>query len=154
MKNKTKTYILLASVLIIWGIIGYKIISTIQPDTPQVHFQNQVVAFKPKKRIEVDTFSINKVNRDPFLGTLYKKKEPIIKIKPKPLKKEFVWLPITYHGAISKTDSKSQVFIVSISGRQCLMKIKQEINGVRIRSGNEKAITVTYKGRSKVVSKS
>ncbi|MDD7886050.1 hypothetical protein [Flavivirga sp. 57AJ16] len=152
MKNKTKTYVLLALVLGIWGIIGYRIVSTINPVAPDVVQQGFEVAFNPKAQIEVDTFSIQPVNRDPFLGTLLVKKKPKRTFK-KPTQPKVVWLPVLYHGSISKQDTKTKVFIVSINGQQNLMKIGQTIHGVKLIKGNSNSVTLTYKEARKTIQK-
>ncbi len=153
MKNKTKTYILLVAVLGIWGIIGYKILSAFGPEKEVLNDTFQVTAFKPKTSEEIDTFSVKTVSRDPFLGTLTKKKKPIVKQKKVIPKPEFKWVPIIYHGAISNKSSKSQIFVVSINGKQHLMKIGQEVDGVKLKSAITKNIVVTYKGKRKTINK-
>ena len=143
---------LLALVLGIWGIIGYRIVSTINPSAPEVVGQGFEVAFKPKTNIELDTFSIQTVNRDPFLGTLLVKKKPKRTFK-KTMQPKVVWLPVLYHGSISKQNTKTKVFIVSINGRQNLMKIGQTINGVKLIKGNSNSVTLTYKRARKTIQK-
>ena len=151
MKNKTKIYILLTLVLSIWGVIGHKIISAVNPASPEIIQQNFDTSFNPKTNTEIDTFSIKPSERDPFLGTLYIKKKSIQKkIKPKEL---FVWLPIVYHGNISKQDSKTKVFIISIDNEQHLMTLGQVIKGVKLIRGNNSNIIVSYKGVRKTMTK-
>ncbi len=152
MKNKTKTYILLALVLGVWGAIGYRIVSTINPSAPDVAQQNFEVSFSPKTNIEVDTFSIRVVNRDPFLGTLLVKNKPKKTIR-KTVQPKITWLPVLYHGSISKQNTKTKVFIISVSGQQNLMKIGQTINGVKLIRGNNNSVTVSYKGARKTINK-
>ena len=151
MKNKTKTYTLLILVLSIWGIIGYKIIATVNSALPEIASQNFEHTFNPKTNTEVDTFSIQSSERDPFLGTLYIKKKSIPqKIKPKtPL----VWLPIIYHGNISKQNAKAKVYIISIDNQQHLMKTGQTINEIKLVRGNNSNIIVSYKGVRKTIEK-
>ncbi len=152
MKNKTKTYILLTLVLGVWGAIGYRIVSTINPSGPDMVQQNFEVSFNPKTNTEVDTFSIQVANRDPFLGTLLVKKKPVKSVK-KQAQPKVVWLPVLYHGTISKQNTKTKVFIVSISGQQNLMRIGQIINDVKLIKANNNNITVTYKGARKTIQK-
>lgn len=153
MNNKAKTYILLVTVLAIWGIIGFKILTTLNPDAPNMMPQNDMVAFKPKTNIAVDTFSVQLTERDPFLGTLYIKKKPKAKTKRVKPKEALVWAPIIYHGAIAKQQSKTQVFVISINGQQNLMKVGQEVNGIKLVKANAKEIRVTYKGEKKTIAK-
>jgi len=48
LKNKTKTYLLLAAVLGIWGTIGYRIISGASPTISEVKQDNFDMVFNPK----------------------------------------------------------------------------------------------------------
>ncbi|TXG34843.1 hypothetical protein [Seonamhaeicola maritimus] len=150
MKNKTKTYVLLAVVLGVWGVIGFKIFSFVNPKTPDVSKNNSEVAFTPKVNTELDTFSIQPSNRDPFLGNLYIKKKSIVK---KNIIPEVVWLPITYHGSLNKQSGKNKVFVVSINKKQSLMKLGQAVDGVKLLNGNTNKIIVSYKGNRKTIPK-
>ncbi len=151
MKNKTKTYLLLLGVLSIWGIIGYKILTTLNPDAPKLVHNDFDASFNPKINTTIDTFSIQTVNRDPFLGTL------IVKKKPTTVKKQVVvkteWIPISYHGSILQQQGKNKVFIVSIQNQQSIMKIGQTINGVKLLRADAKNIVVTYKNMRKTIPK-
>jgi hypothetical protein len=98
----------------------------------------------------VDTFSISKVDRDPFLGTITKKKTNIsTKAKRKPL----VWRPIDYLGVVNTSHKKARVFIVNINGKQYLLKRGQVKDSVTLLSGNDKSIVLSYKGEQKKVSR-
>ncbi len=135
----------------VWGVVGYKILSVTNPTLPDIAYQNTDVSFNPKTSIKMDTFSIQTVNRDPFLGTLYVKKKSVSKkIKPK---EPFVWVPIIYHGNISKQDGKTKVFIISIDNQQHLMKKGQVIKEVKLIRGNNSNIIVSYKGDRKTIPK-
>ena len=142
---------LIGIVVCVWGIIGFRILSVVNPSTPEIMQQHFDVSFNPKGNKEMDTFSIQTANRDPFLGTLYMKEKPRVKnIKPKtPL----VWLPIIYHGIISKQNSRAKVFIISINGQQQLVKVGQVISEVTLVRGNSREIIVSYKGVRKTISK-
>lgn len=152
MKNKTKTYLLLALVLAIWGIIGYKIISATNPTSPITERLQTDATFTPKIKKEIDTFSIKTVNRDPFLGTLLVKKRTKTE-RPK-LQASIVWKPITYHGTISNKSGNAKVFIVSIDNQQHLMKPGQTINEVKLIKGNNNSVLFSYKGSRKTITKS
>ncbi len=150
MQNKTKTYILLAFVLGIWGVIGYKIISPINPAVPNMANSEFNKSFTPKVNTVLDTFSIQTTDRDPFLGTLNTKKKSVIKKIKKP---ETVWVTILYHGSVNRQASENKVFVVSINGEQHLMKTGQTINDIKLISGTTKEITIAYKGDIKTINK-
>ncbi|PQV48799.1 hypothetical protein CLV33_1044 [Jejuia pallidilutea] len=150
MEKKTKIYLLLGAVLVIWGIIGYKIVSTLNPDPITQTKVNFDMAFKPKQHTETDTFSIQLAHRDPFLGTLHKERQSKPKIRQKT---ETTWIPVLYHGIITETSGKNKVFIVSISNKQILMKQGQTISGISLLKGNDTSITLRYKGTTKTITK-
>lgn len=141
-------------VLIIWGIIGYKILDAIQPREPSMEVNNFDASFNPKPLNKVDTFSIAVAYRDPFLGTFQKKQ--MISYSPKPMetKPDIVWMPIIYHGTISKQTTKPDVFIISINGQQHIMKIGQTIDEVTLTTGTNTSVLVTYKSKRKTIEKS
>ena len=66
---------MLVAVLGIWGTIAYKIVNGLSPDEVEVTPQNFDVAFNPKQPKQTDTFSINAIERDPFLGNLSSNKQ-------------------------------------------------------------------------------
>ncbi len=152
MKNKTKTYLLLAAVLAIWGIIGFKIVTTLNPEVPEAKKQEDRITFTPKSHTVKDTFSIRPAQRGPFLGTLYVKKQESTPRITKP-KEEFIWIPITYHVTVSKQDSKEKLCILSINGQQYIMKIGQEVQEVKLVKASNTDIQVSYKGQRKTVPK-
>ena len=153
MKSKTKTYVLLVAVIAIWGIIGFKIVSTINPEAPEVNRQNDMIAFTPKKEVLMDTFSIQLVERDPFLGTLLVDKQKNSKPKFSMPTDTLTWIPIIYHGTVSKRDSKERIFVISIDGQQQVMKVGQELKGVRLIRVTDKEVVVSYKGARKTIPK-
>lgn len=139
---------LLGVVLLIWGVVGYKILNTLSPDAPT---QNQLkeISFEPKKIAEKDTFSILANYRDPFLGTLPKKK--VVKRKSKPKVAAVPEPNIIYTGSVINNDKKNSIFFVTIDGNQFLMKTKQQKQKVTLLSGTETAIRVRINGKLKTI---
>ena len=139
LNNKFKTYLLIAAVLGIWGFIGLKISSGLQPidDLKAVEPQNQ--SFRPSV-LKVDSFFIQNVDRDPFLGTLYrppkKQKQTPRSPQPKILKQ------ITYSGIVQNKGHKSPVFVVQINNRQYILKKGQTADSVMLIRGTVNEIVV------------
>jgi type II secretory pathway component PulC len=154
LKNKTKTYALLVLVFTIWGIIGFKMFSAIKPEIPEQVNQQSTILFIPKTDISGDVFSIQPSERDPFLGTLYTKKQTKKKSKSKVEKQELVWVPIVYHGIVSSSNNKEGIYILSIQGKQHLVKIGQTINNVKLLRATRTEILVQFKGVRKFIAKS
>ncbi len=151
LKNKTKIYVLLAVVLGIWGTIGYKLINGMSPDIAKVNEENFDLSFNPKTNTEIDTFSIKDTERDPFLGTLSRKKinrTASTKSSKKLIKDNRV---IIYGGLIKKQNSSDYVFIVNINKNQYLLKKGQTADSVKLIKGNEKGITIRYHNKNKTI---
>lgn len=131
-------------------MIGYRIFSSLGSgnNTPQA--KNITVNFKPKAIKEQDTFSISSFSRDPFLGTF--KVKPVKKRQAAPVvKKEITWPAVRYSGLIGSVDSKQQIYFVFVNNVQYLMKLKDEMNGVKLLKASKKSITVSYQKQQKTI---
>lgn len=148
MIKSVKTYVLLGLVLLIWGIIGFKVVNALsnKPNVPDIQPTQPRLTNIVQQR---DTFSIIADYRDPFLGTLYntKKKDKKTGIKKKLGSKK----NILFMGLVSQTGSRNSMFFVSIDGQQHIMSINEEINGVTLLKGDNKKIMVRYDGRSETI---
>lgn len=151
MKNKTKTYILLATVLAVWGTIAYKFVNGLSPDVSEIARQDFDVSFKPKTNIKSDTFSIKNVERDPFLGTLASNKKRNTSSVNTTTKAIGNSLRITYGGIIKKQNSSDQVFVININDNQYLLRKGQVADSVKLVKGNTKEIVVRYKNKSQTI---
>lgn len=153
MKNKRNTYLLLASVAIIWGIIIYKMIHTIYPGKKVAETGVLFAGFQPKPIQNQDTFSISVHQRDPFLGTFIiakTKNTPPKKRKSGP-KKEMPKIPVSFSGMISGKTAKENIFFVSINNQQYIMKINDEIQQVKLVKGSAKNIRIRYHNTLKII---
>lgn len=142
-------------VLLVWGIIGYRIISAVNPDEPQIKAKAFSANFNPKINTTTDSFSIQPVKRDPFLGTLATNKGKLKKRKntvAATAKSDFVWPQIVYLGVVKDKHSKAEnIYIISVEGNQTLLKKGKAFNEVTITKGNAKRLIVKYKGRLKEI---
>jgi hypothetical protein len=149
--NKTKTYLLIFAVLSIWGTIGFKIMNGLSPDKPKIIKQESDVDFKPKLKRQTDTFSIQQVDRDPFLGSLTSNR---IKVNNKIISKvktKLDKLNIIYSGLVKKQNSINQIFVVTINNKQYLLKQGQVADSITLVKGNSKAITIRYKNELQTI---
>ncbi len=147
MKNKKNIYILLPAVLIIWGIVLYKIIGGLSPDTQNFHTMIQEGKFTPKIIQQTDTFFIQTNYRDPFLGTFEQKKKRTVRLRTNTalIKKEKVPFPtIVYKGIVSPKGKNKKVFLISVNGQQHLFKRNTIFNNVKLLQGNAQKITVQF----------
>lgn len=139
MSKNVKTYLLLGVVLIIWGFIGFKVFKTIskKPEIPVVQPSTRVRQKTLKKK---DTFTLMANYRDPFLGTLPGTKKKAVKQTVN--KKPKVRQAIVYSGLVSQSKSGKTRYFVTIDGKQHIMSINEEINGVTLLNGNSQSIKV------------
>jgi hypothetical protein len=150
LKNKKGTYILLVAAIGIWGTIIYKIIDGLSTDEKQSIAVIESINFKIPEPKKVDSFSLLRISRDPFLD------KPLVpdkkKVKPKQAKIK-IDIPLVYHGMMKKNNGKERLFIVSINGQQTFIKKGQEIQGIILLNGNETKVTVSFKGVRKTIDK-
>ena len=146
MKNKKNIYILLPAVLIVWGILIFKLISGLNPTTPTSQNSQQVGQFTPKQLTQAETFTIQADYRDPFLGTFEKKKQRAVKRNTQPSAKiETTPFPsIEYKGIVSPKGKNEKVFLVRINGTQHLFKRNNKFNDVKLLKGNAQEITLQF----------
>jgi len=154
MKKRTKTYVLLTIVIIVWAIIGYKVISALNPEQAnKPEIESFQAKFNPTSLNERDTFSIQPVKKDPFLGTLLIKPKKKEHSNSEKKAKEIQWPMIKYQGLVSKMSSKkNQVYVITINQTQYLAKKGQTIDSVKVVNGNENQVIVNYKHKNKTIS--
>ncbi len=150
MKNKKNIYFLIPTVLLIWGIIGYKIVKSINPSQPNATTRVAIADFKPKELVVSKPYTINANYRDPFLGSIATNKK---KVKRVVQKKSIVFPSVQYVGFIAPIGKKkSPVFILKIYGQQELLKKRETAQELQLVSGNQKEIVLKYKGVKKTFS--
>lgn len=149
MKKQTKTYLLLALVVLIWGIIAVKIFGTLSSDDDELPTV-QNVEFKPKKVKAKDTFSIAANYRDPFLGTLVQTKKKKIN-RPKQVKEKTPQIEVIYTGYITDSSTEEKIFFITISGQQYLMNPKDTRQGVSLINGTATQVRIKSNGTTRFV---
>ena len=151
MTKNQKTYALLAVVLTVWGILGFKVLKGLGPNTPEqeeVHLNKPYVAQTIEKR---EPIVIAANYRDPFLGTPPKSKKPKSRVKKKVVKPKPPKRNITYSGSVAQNGTKNRMFFVTIDGQQHIMGKNQKINEVTLVWGNQETITIKYPGHTETI---
>lgn len=150
MKSKLTTYLLITAVAGIWGTIIFKVVSGINPDIPEIPTVKNIAEFNPKPVTQTESFTISDVERDPFLGTLIKKKQSKSKRIKKSNPSEVVITPnINYAGIVK--NGKDQVFILTIDSQQYLIRKGQTIKNVKLVSGTSKQIVVRFNNTNSTI---
>lgn len=155
MKSKRNTYILLITVLLIWGILIYQFFSFAGKKKIVTESAGTNLHVRPVVIKERESIVINVNYRDPFLGQMYlpanndKKKSGR---RTKLINKEpLLWPSIIYKGIVSDSKDKNKVFMVIINGQTYLMREKEMEQEITLKKGNREFINVTYKGTTNTI---
>lgn len=151
-KKKRTTYLLLAVVGIYAAIAVRFFLLKGGDSTPEISL-TQVGDFKPIRYAAAKEFTITNDYRDPFLGTRSKAPSTTIpSSSSKPKTSDAKPFPaIQYMGIIADSGSSSKILSIRIAGTEYVVRIGDEIEGVRILSGNEKEIKVRFEGEQKTI---
>ena len=151
MKSKNNIKILFSLVIIIWGLLIYKIVDAFS-DANLNTKQSLVANFKAPNVTEKEKFKMLPIEADPFLGTLYtQKKKTSGRTSMKP-KNEVVWPTIEYRGIVSDNNSKTKVFIITINGQQQLLSQGENVEGLKLVKGDNESVTLRFKEQTQVYS--
>lgn len=144
-KNKKITILLLITVLLIWGIIAYKVIITITNKTVHPVPERKL---KDYSAIRSTDYSLTIVERDPFLSILTDTAPnviipdtPIKKYSP-PIKKKHT--PVVYCGMIKNTENTIAIFKVGNDYHFLEQGHKDSI--LKVININNENVTVIYHG--------
>lgn len=153
MKNKKNIYLLVPAVLLIWGIVGYKIYATLNATNDVVMVDNNAIEFKPEEIKDIEKFSISANYRDPFLGKLVNNSKKISNPVKKKVKPIVIFPEITYNGMVSpKETDREALFLITINNKQQFLSVGKQIDGVRMLKGNSREVTIAFQNNKKTIS--
>jgi hypothetical protein len=156
MTKKKKTTLLVLLVVLIYAAVALRFFILSDGDSDQSMLPQRMEAFTPEKVTVAAQFTIINDYRDPFLGTLPSRFRSVSttagdgRLK----KKEVVAFPsIFYKGLVADAANGKRIFALEIEKREYVVTQGKIIKEVRVVSGDEKAITVLYKGSKKTYQK-
>lgn len=127
MKNKKLTYILVPLVILIWGLIVYKVISGIKEDGP-LDKVYQTLALDNRKET-IDTFVLKTNYEDPFLKEKNHYRGHTAINQPKNKQQSVpnasvipINYEVQYFGIISNLKNKNKLGLIKIQGKDFLIK--------------------------------
>lgn len=155
MKNKKFTYLLGLLVLIVWGIVIYRIFDTVADGEDDFTPVQNVKEEKNSNDYSVpaDTTHLLLNYRDPFRLT----RQPDTAVKPitqaaavKPLipKPAFSWNFVKYSGYTRSAGSKKLLAVMSINGQSAILQEGETVADVKLIKNYQDSVKVTFKGRT------
>lgn len=157
MKNKFVKYLLGGLMLVVWGTIIYRIVSTVNASEPQQSLVKQISATttpipSTERYILVNTYA------DPFIKDEQVETDSIKlpattsfqpNILPPPPNVNF----IQYLGMISNLDKRTRAALISIRGQDRMVRERDTTEGVCIKKILEKEIHVSYSAHEFIIKK-
>jgi hypothetical protein len=160
MKNKKFTYVLGLAVLVIWGLIIYRVFSATADSDDNITVSNisQKKETYDDETIIKDTTHLLLNYKDPF--SLIKPKDtaeiPVKKILYRnlsilPIKPAFNWSFIRYAGYIRNPTTKKLVAVVSINGKNEMLLEGQTREQVKLLKNMRDSIKISYGGKVRFI---
>lgn len=156
MKSKKLTYFLGVLVIVVWGLILYKLFLAVSGDEGPV-INNILTPAKESLNdytIVKDTTRLSLNYRDPFTD---KKPEPVEipvsqLVHKTPVQKPAInWTMIRYVGFIHNPGSKKIIAMVNINGKEIMMTEGETAEQVKLIKNLKDSIKVSYQGAFKFI---
>jgi hypothetical protein len=155
MNNKYLKYFLVVAVIGVWAAIILRVVKGIGPGPSPDPVSSPVV--KNDWRPSIDTFSLYADYPDPFLAAgdtaaTDISTKPTLPPQPAPLAanqvqpKEPIGSIIQFNGIITNPQKRSLVGLVTIRGKEFLVKEKDKIGDIRIKKLGKNQVVILYKG--------
>ncbi|WP_257667128.1 hypothetical protein [Parapedobacter tibetensis] len=149
--KKKLTYPLLAVVLVLWGLIFYRIFSGLSGSEPVDPVSKVAPPTEPQReKVEDDSLLLN--YRDPFLGNMME--DAIDSADEELYADEYVepepyidWSMVQYYGSVNNTKDGKTVALVSINGREYMLKPGETVDGYTLLSKTGNSIMVSHQGQ-------
>ncbi|MFW5852299.1 MAG: hypothetical protein ACOCWB_08750 [Bacteroidota bacterium] len=160
MKKKNVTYLLLVIVIVVWGIILYKIYEYISTDSDKSSPMAIDTTSFQETTIPTDTFSLSLDYQDPFLKKQlnYRTKPSLTKkhshtpkkTQPKITKQTIqktIWPHITYDGMIRSDETN--LALLQINNQSYIIALGEEEKNIHVKQLFQDSILLLYKDEEK-----
>ena len=152
--------ILIIIMITIWIVVLYRLINYFSADNTVLPINNTVATIPQSfLKFSKDTFALSLVDRDPFLGKIYKRKPKRIR-KPKQIskpnnkvntskkpvvkRKQFIhkWPNLKYFGYVKGANSTSELILIKVNNKLHKVREGDEVSEVIIRKVFKDSIRV------------
>lgn len=160
MQQKKKTiYILMPIVILVWGFVFYQLYGYFFSTPSYANTEEKIVINIDE--IKKDTFSIVANYRDPFLSqkkTQMENHQVAVKTNGSTTKKNSAptllkWPSIQYKGMIKNNNSERRVAIVTVDGKEHIVKEGITLNELKVVKIEKETITVSFQNEQKTINK-
>lgn len=161
MKNKAVTYLLGAVVVVLWGLILYRVFAAVGGDDDEVPVVNQVKAKEVYNDFAIprDTSRLLLNYRDPFglvkqqdtAGPAKKMRSGPVTARARPAVPAFNWGFIQYSGYIRNPATKKMITMVVINGQNFTMTEGNTRAGVKLFKNMRDSIKIGFQGKTKFI---
>jgi hypothetical protein len=157
-KSKKAVYFLLPVVLVVWGLIFYKVFHAVNNSDDRFNYSTSQVNFSTGDSSITETFNISGNYRDPFLGKIYSDK---VEVKtdtkketgPAKAKQVMQWPVVRYGGMLGNEKNGNLLVMIKIHGTNKLMKAGDEFSGVEITKVFHDSVEVKFLKEKKIFKK-
>lgn len=164
MKKKINIFLVIV-VLLLWGSVIYKSLNNYFFTDKSISVTSDNYTVKEFKIREKDTFSLDIINRDPFLNKSFfiKKKSKGIHITTKktikkdiiPVKKIKTSFPsISYYGYIKSKEKKDELIIIKVHNQIKKLRLSESFEGLTIKKIFKDSIQISNGFETKTFRKS
>lgn len=135
MKNRKVIFVLLPLVVVVWGVIIYRVVVVMNGGNPPV---GDAISMTQEPKTETINYQLALNYADPFLGTRQLPKPApkvqVTKHRPRKQKKSVskkVSIPaLRYNGRVENRTSNEERHMISVNGKAHIITIGNEIDGV------------------------
>ena len=157
MRNKKTLYILLPAVVLIWGLVFYKIFSGINK-TPENTFKQPIKKNTNAANEKNDTIQLIANYRDPFLGAPAMKSKKITDVNQLMKNNPFLvgiinWPDIKYGGIINNKNKNKTIVLMSINNRSYLVSKGDTLKEIKVKDIFRDSIQLIYRNMNKTYRK-
>lgn len=153
MSKSTLNKVLIISLLIIWSVVGYQLISSffgkneINFNLPPMAVEN--LDFKTENK---DVFDLPDISRDPFLGkrTIPKKEASLNISHQRRLEVKKPWPSIEYYGYVRGENSSSHLVLLKINANLERIRKGHQINGLYIKEIYKDSILIVFENEKRI----
>ncbi|MCF6133372.1 hypothetical protein [Flavobacterium wongokense] len=164
--KKKLNIVLLLLVLCLWGAVIYKYVNQYFSKNEPVSYVNTANYSTKTEIVKKDTFELNRIARDPFLGgyasvvksnnsNSVRRVFPRREVKKEPLKVNISRFPnVQYFGFIKAIDKTSQeMILLGVDGKFLRLHLNQDSDGLKVTALNKDSIKVNYNKETKWIPK-